>query len=171
MTFDLSGAGDGVRLIPGTYTVVNADLTPRALQPLCVQGYEATLAEVTADPVPSVTVTVDALVADPPEMGVVGLFVWNEITATTVELTETGGAFEGDLSGVDPGSYSVHAFVLAAGTDDQVVGLSGVDSAAVVAPTELSFAVDGEPESVTLGGPRRLHTPRPPYSRTAPPRT
>ncbi len=102
MTFDLSGAGDGVRLIPGTYAVVNADLTPWALQRLCVQGYEATLTEVTADPVPSVTVTVDALVANPPEIGVVGLFVWNETTATTVELTETGGAFEGEPVGGRP---------------------------------------------------------------------
>jgi len=149
-TFDLSGAGDGVRLTPGTYAVVNAELTPRALQPLCVQGYEATLTEVTSDPVPSVTVTVDALVEDPPETGVVGLFVWNETTATTVELTETGDVFEGDLSGVDPGSYSVHAFVLAAGTDEQVVGLSGVDSAAVVPQTDLSLAVDGQADSVAL---------------------
>jgi hypothetical protein len=51
---------------------------------------------------------------------------------------------------VNPGSYSVHAFVLAAGTDEQVVGLSGVDSVEVVPQTDLRFVVDGESKSTVL---------------------
>jgi hypothetical protein len=151
--FDLSGGGDGDSLDPGAYVIVNAngETDPRALQPLCVQAYSATVTQVTADPVPDVTVSVDSLLADPPQIGTVGVLLWNDTTETFVELSATGdGSYEGDLSGVDPGTYSLHALVADDTAEERLVGLSGTDSAEVVAQTGLTFEVDGQTDAVTI---------------------
>jgi len=150
--FDLSGGGDGDRLDAGAYVVVNAngELDPRALQPLCVQAYSATIQTVTENPVPEVTVTVDAVETDPPAVGTLGVVLWNDSNDAFVELSETDGTFEGDLSGVDPGTYSLHALVTDDTTAERLVGLSGTETAEVVAQTDLTFEVDGEEGSVDI---------------------
>lgn len=151
--FDLGDGGDGDRLAPGAYVIVNAnsEIDPRALQPLCVQAYSGTIQSLSADPVPEVTVTLESVVTDPPGVGTVGLVLWTDTTDVFVGLTETSdGTFEGDLSGVDPGTYTVHALVADDTAEETLVGLSGTATAEVVAQTGLTFAVDGQSDSVTI---------------------